>query len=154
MELIRRLLQIAYITYWAQERQEPRSFYSGPVRRGAADKTTRPGMSSKDGELKGGSSEPVAEEASGSKTQPDAGEENRIKIATITSDDDQGRLRGVRGGFFPSSFPFTWKTLVYHTPSHSYPPQVVQHRRPWLATVRGRRGGSCIAITRGSIGGL
>ncbi len=121
MELFRRLLQIAYNKYCVRERQEPRSFYSGPVRRGAADRTTRPGMSSKDGELKGGSREPVAEEASGSKTQPDAGEENRIKIATITSDDDHGRLREVRGGGSLAVSPSRgrpWSTTLPHSHTH------------------------------------
>ncbi len=31
LELFRRLLQIAYRTYWVRELQQPRSLYSGPV---------------------------------------------------------------------------------------------------------------------------
>ena len=42
-EPFRRLLQIAYRTYWVRELQQPRSFYSGPVRRGEPNTTTRPG---------------------------------------------------------------------------------------------------------------
>ncbi len=67
-EPFRRLLQIAYRTYWVRVLQQPRSFYSGPVRRGAADRTTRLGINSRDGELKGESNEPVAKEVSDSET--------------------------------------------------------------------------------------
>ncbi len=61
LELFRRLLQIAYRTYWVRELQQPRSFHSDPVRRGASDRTTRPGMSSREDELKGESNESIAE---------------------------------------------------------------------------------------------
>ncbi len=97
----RRLLQIAYRTYWVRVMQQPRSFHSGPVRRGTADRTTRPGMSSRDGELKGESNEPLAKEASDSETLPDTGEENtRIEIASITSVDTRGDYEEL-GGVFP-----------------------------------------------------
>jgi hypothetical protein len=66
----RRLLQIGYRTYWVRGLQQPRSFHSGPVRRGAADRTTRPGMSSRDGELKGESNEPVANGGIEPRTSP------------------------------------------------------------------------------------
>jgi hypothetical protein len=72
----RRLLQSAYRTYWVRVLQQPRSFHSGPVRRGAADRTTRPRMSSGKEELKGESAESVADSGIGFKTLPDAGEEN------------------------------------------------------------------------------
>ena len=58
--IFRRLLQIAYRTYWVRELQQPRSLHSGPARRGASDRTTRPRMSSRDEELKGESNEAVA----------------------------------------------------------------------------------------------
>ena len=74
LELFRRLLQNAYRTYWVRELQQSRSFHSGPVRRGASDRTTRPGMSSRDEELKGESAESVADGGIGPKTLPDAGE--------------------------------------------------------------------------------
>ena len=66
----RRLLQIGYRTYWVRGLQQPRSFHSGPVRRGAADRTTRPGMSLRDGELKGESNEPVANGGIEPRTSP------------------------------------------------------------------------------------
>ena len=36
--IFRRLLQNAYRTYWVRELQQPRSFHSGPVRRGVSAK--------------------------------------------------------------------------------------------------------------------
>ena len=100
LELFRRLLQNAYRTYWVRELQQSRSFHSGPVRRGAADRTTRPGMSSGKEELKGESAETVADGGIGLKTLPDAGEENnRTEIGKISFDADQGRLQERVGGF-------------------------------------------------------
>ncbi len=88
-EPFRRLLQIAYRAYWVRVLQQPRSFHSDPVRRGAADRTTRPGMSSKDGELKGESAEPVPDGGIGPKTLPDAGvENNRTAIGKYAFDAD------------------------------------------------------------------
>lgn len=49
-------------------------FYSGPVRRGASNRTTRPRMSSKEDELKGGSNEIKAEGGMDSETLPEPGE--------------------------------------------------------------------------------
>ena len=69
-EPFRRLLQIGYRTYWVRGLQQPRSFHSGPVRRGAADRTTRPGTRSRDGELKGESNEPVANGGIEPRTSP------------------------------------------------------------------------------------
>ena len=61
LELFQRLLQIGYRTYKVREPQQPRSFYSGPARRGESDRTTRPIMSSTEGELKRESNENMAE---------------------------------------------------------------------------------------------
>ena len=49
-------------------------FYSGPVRRGASNRTTRPRMSSMEDELKGGSNEIKAEGGMDSETLPEPGE--------------------------------------------------------------------------------
>ena len=73
-EPFRRLLQIAYRTYWVRVLQKPRSFYSGPVRRGASNRTTRPGMNSREDELKGESNEIKAEGGMNSETLPEPGE--------------------------------------------------------------------------------
>ena len=90
-EPFRRLLEIAYRTYWVRVLQQPRSFHSGPVRRGAADRTTRPGMSSRKEELKGESAGSVADGGIGPKTLPDAGvENNRTAIGKIAFDADLG----------------------------------------------------------------
>ncbi len=100
--IFRWLLHIAYRTYWVRDLQQPRSFHSGPVRRGASDRTTRPGMSSRDEEIKGESAESVVDGGIGPKTLPDAGEEN-----TPHNDRDDRLRRRPRGdceelvGFFP-----------------------------------------------------
>ncbi len=60
LEPFRRMLQIAYRKYWVRELQLPRSLYSGLVRRGESHRTTRPGLSSREDELKGESNESVA----------------------------------------------------------------------------------------------
>ena len=53
--------------------------------------TTRPGMSSRDGELKGESAEPLADGGIMPKTLPDAGvENNRTAIGKIAFDADLG----------------------------------------------------------------
>ncbi len=90
LELFRRLLQIAYRTYWVRDLQQPRSFHSGPVRRGEADKTTRPRMSLREDKLKGESNESVAEGDIGLQTSARRGrrEYTAQAIATITSDED------------------------------------------------------------------
>ena len=72
-EPFRRLLHIAYRTYWVRVLQQPRSFHSGPVRRGASDRTTRPRMSSREDELKGESNESVAEGGIGLQTSAGRG---------------------------------------------------------------------------------
>ncbi len=84
-EPFRRLLQIAYSTYWVRVLQQPRRFHSGPVRRGAADRTTRQGMSSRDGELKGESNELVVDGGIEPRTSPSeqpepAARENRVDL--------------------------------------------------------------------------
>ena len=66
LELFRRLLQNAYRTYWVRELQLSRSFHSGPVRRGASDRNTRPGPSSREEEFNGESDESVADGGIGS----------------------------------------------------------------------------------------
>ena len=73
LELFRRLLQNAYRTYWVRELQQSRSFHSGPVRRGALDRTTRPGMSSREDELKGESNESVTKGGIGLQTSAGRG---------------------------------------------------------------------------------
>ncbi len=55
-------------TRWVRELHQPRRFPSGPARRGASDKTTRPGMSSREDELKGESNESVAKGGIGLQT--------------------------------------------------------------------------------------
>ena len=85
--IFRRLLQIAYRTYWVRELQQPRSFQSGPVRRGASDRTTRPRMSSRDEELKGKSNESVADGGIGLQTSAGRGRGgSRATIRTIAFD--------------------------------------------------------------------
>ena len=89
--IFRRLLQIAYCTYWVRELQQPRSLHSGPARRGASDRTTRPRTSSRKEELKGESAGSVADGGIGPKTLPDAGvENNRTTIGKIAFDADLG----------------------------------------------------------------
>ena len=73
LQYFRRLMQIAYRTYWVRELQQPRRFHSGPARRGASDMTTRPGMSSREDELKGESNESVAKGGIGLQTSAGRG---------------------------------------------------------------------------------
>jgi len=148
--IFRRLLQNEYRTYWLRELQQPRSFHSGPVRREASNKTTRPGMSSRDEELKGESNENVADGGIGIQNYAGAGAEN---ILTGDRDDlrqrrPHGRLRGARGVFFPSGFPFHVGDFC---PIHSH------IHRMWgsiggrgTTAVRGRRGVPASRSLRGS----
>ncbi len=100
-EPFRWLRQIAYRTYWVRVLQQPRSFHSGPVRRGAADKTTRPGMSSREEELKGESAESMTDGGIGPKTLPDAGvEHNRTTIGKVAFDADLGAYARSEKGVF------------------------------------------------------
>ncbi len=71
--IFRRLLQNAYRTYWIRELQQPRSLHSGPVRRGASDQTTRPGMSSREDDLKEESNESVPDGGIGLQTSAGRG---------------------------------------------------------------------------------
>ena len=75
LEPFRRLLHIGYRTYWVRELQQPRSFYSGPARRGESDRTTRPRRRSMEGELKWKSNENMAEGGIGLQTSAGRGRE-------------------------------------------------------------------------------
>ena len=99
----------------------PRRTNAGPVRRGATDRTTRPGMSSRDGELKGASNELVADGGIEPQTSPSeqpepAAREDRVDLRRRRT---QGRLRGARGGFFPAVSPLTWRTSALRIASQS-----------------------------------
>jgi hypothetical protein len=73
LEPFRRLMQIAYRTYWVRELHQPRRFHSGPARQRASDRTTRPRMSSREDELKGESNEYVAKGGIGLQTSAGSG---------------------------------------------------------------------------------
>ena len=66
-------------------------FHSGPVRRGASDRNTRPRPSSREEEFNGESDESVADGGIGSYNSAGRGRgDTRIEIVTITSDEDPG----------------------------------------------------------------
>ena len=148
-------MQTAYRTYWIRELQQPRSFHSGPVRRGATDKTTRPGPSSRQEEFNGESDESGADGGIGSYNSPGRGRgETAKRLGRSPSTPTQGRQRGASRGF----------SLAVSTtrggPRPSTSPHNHTHRR-WgnirgrgVATDRGSMGDNRIPITRGSIRGV